>query len=490
MTDAPHSARTIATRSFTWADQIGFARFSGDTNPIHVDPVAARRLISGQCVVHGMHSLLWALDSLAKSTSLTAIELKVEFLKPAYLDEPIDCIWNEASDRLTLQANNTPLVKISLLPGQVNVERDLPTTVQAPRGRPAEPTFSECSSLPPRVFRLHGETSLATGLFPSFCAVYGVPTACEIAALSQVVGMECPGLNSLFASLRIRIRSSRGVDPMFHVVRSDGRYGRLVLAVEAHTLDGEMDAFYRPSAFTGPSMTELSTIVVPGEFRGISALVIGGSRGLGALVAKLLAAGGADLTITYSVGEAEAMEVSDEIQFIGGNCSATQLTVSRSTMLPADCQRFDQLYYFATPRIFAKRSKHLDPALTEKFRDVYVHGFESICKSIGARGWSCAILYPSTIAIEDPLPELAEYAQAKAEGERLCQKLCLTEHLVILAPRLPRMATDQTQSIVSVKAADPADTIVPLLRDMFKASRATSRGQPPAFPFLNAQIGD
>jgi hypothetical protein len=52
-------------RTFTLQDQIAFAKFSGDYNPLHIDPVAARRLMFGAPVVHGIHSLLWALEYVA-----------------------------------------------------------------------------------------------------------------------------------------------------------------------------------------------------------------------------------------------------------------------------------------------------------------------------------------------------------------------------------------------------------------------------------------
>ena len=55
----------LAVRKFTSADQIQFATVSGDCNPMHVDAVQARRMQSGAPVVHGIHLLLWALDSYA-----------------------------------------------------------------------------------------------------------------------------------------------------------------------------------------------------------------------------------------------------------------------------------------------------------------------------------------------------------------------------------------------------------------------------------------
>ena len=51
-------------RLFSQDDQIDFAKLSGDYNPIHLDPLKARRTCFGQPVVHGIHVLLWALDNL------------------------------------------------------------------------------------------------------------------------------------------------------------------------------------------------------------------------------------------------------------------------------------------------------------------------------------------------------------------------------------------------------------------------------------------
>ena len=45
-------------RTFTQDDQLRFAELSGDWNPVHVDPVAARRTPYGQ-IVHGVHAVAW-----------------------------------------------------------------------------------------------------------------------------------------------------------------------------------------------------------------------------------------------------------------------------------------------------------------------------------------------------------------------------------------------------------------------------------------------
>ena len=62
------------SRIFTPDDQEAFAQFSGDFNPFHMDSLVARRLLSGETVVHGVHTILFGLDCLA-STMESSFEL-------------------------------------------------------------------------------------------------------------------------------------------------------------------------------------------------------------------------------------------------------------------------------------------------------------------------------------------------------------------------------------------------------------------------------
>jgi hypothetical protein len=60
---------------------------------------------------------------------------------------------------------------------------------------------------------------------------------------------------------------------------------------------------------------------------------------------------------------------------------------------------------------------------------------------------------------------MTEYAMAKAAGELLCADLVRAfPGLTIARPRLPRLPTDQTASILPAKAHDPVATLLPLLR--------------------------
>src|SRR5690606_11885277 len=66
-----------------------FVRVSCDSNPIHVDPIAARRLHAGVPIVHGVHALVWLLDCIARSVPgiAAARSLKVHFPQSIYVGD-------------------------------------------------------------------------------------------------------------------------------------------------------------------------------------------------------------------------------------------------------------------------------------------------------------------------------------------------------------------------------------------------------------------
>jgi hypothetical protein len=82
-----------------------------------------------------------------------------------------------------------------------------------------------------------------------------------------------------------------------------------------------------------------------------------------------------------------------------------------------------------------------------------VDGFAQLVRAL-ADGPSpgCTFYYPSSIYVCEPEKGFAEYASAKGAGEALCAQLAARwPKARFVAPRLPRMATDQTASIVPVR---------------------------------------
>src|ERR1700724_4741424 len=88
------SLNVVAERDFVAVDQEHFAAVCGDRNPIHMDPVAARRTLVGFPVVHGVHALLWGLDSLFRYLpSLASVaSIQVSFEKLIYVGDRVQAV--------------------------------------------------------------------------------------------------------------------------------------------------------------------------------------------------------------------------------------------------------------------------------------------------------------------------------------------------------------------------------------------------------------
>src|SRR6266513_4132072 len=111
------TASAIGSRRFTPQDQLEFAEISGDWNPMHVDPIAARRTIYGGVVVHGIHSLFCALECIAQiaGEALGLSHLKTEFRREMHLDDVIFCKLLRLDDRnfkVYLEAKGKVLVRV------------------------------------------------------------------------------------------------------------------------------------------------------------------------------------------------------------------------------------------------------------------------------------------------------------------------------------------------------------------------------------------
>src|SRR5262245_66573499 len=91
----------MLTKCFSIEEQERFARLSGDWNPMHMDPLSARRTQAGALVVHGIHNLLWALDALAVCGQLSSSvkALRVRFSKLVYVGDVAEVDVQKVDDR-------------------------------------------------------------------------------------------------------------------------------------------------------------------------------------------------------------------------------------------------------------------------------------------------------------------------------------------------------------------------------------------------------
>jgi hypothetical protein len=304
----------LERRTFSLSDQQVFAELSGDDNPMHVDPVAARRLLFGGPVVHGIHAACWALDRWVstRDQAVKLSSLNAVFLKPMRVGHPVELLVEDESDSslklriMTAGELATRIVcefetasdHLNESSGELGSADFIPDEVASRdscRERSDyEGAFGTLTLLLPR--------DLAHERLPNLTLRLPHRQTAFLLATTRLVGTECPGLHSIYSALQLSFcdPSLTAARPEldWHVSGHDSRFGSVSLELASPHGVGSIRAFIRPQPQQQLPFADVKPLTTPERFAGVRALVIGGSRGFGEVCAKLLAAGGADVCIT------------------------------------------------------------------------------------------------------------------------------------------------------------------------------------------------
>ncbi len=167
------------------------------------------------------------------------------------------------------------------------------------------------------------------------------------------------------------------------------------------------------------------------KLTGKAAMVTGGSRGIGAAVAKRLAAEGAKVGITYSKGADAAAAVVKEIERAGGKAIAIQADATDASAVKAAVEKavatFGQLDILvnnagtAIPKAFEEATlEELDLVIDLNFRGVLI-ATQAALKHIKDGGRVISI--GSCVGERIMTPGLAAYAATKAAVKMFTQGL-------------------------------------------------------------------
>lgn len=453
-----NGAIDLGSKTFAMEDQCLMANWCGDHNPMHVDPVAARRLLTGQPVVHGVHLVLEALarwQPHARGPAATA--LRADFSKPVSVGDLVGFQAQQRGDMVVLTASVDGLAHMTLElhvgapanPGAPLPQGESVAWSRVPHEQPAAAWLGRSVRLP----EVTGSLPAADGA----ARLIGMAGATLLGQASTMVGMGCPGMHSVFASLSL-VRQDAPGPSRCRAERHDPRFGLVRIAIDG-SWRGELRAFVRAAPRPQATMAEVLAQVPRQLAGGHHTWVLGGSRGLGELAAKIAAAAGSRVTLSFAQGQADALRVAQEIMAAG--CQPAQVVSYQTgtTDLAALCAAHglpDTVLFFATPRIAQRRSTAFNPALLHSFIDAYCSESSRIALALEAvatrrgGGRRIRLFNPSSTYVDDLPNGMVEYAMAKAASEVLAQDLNKRlHHVSVVTHRLPKLLTDQTNGLIS-----------------------------------------
>ena len=454
-------------RAFSPGDLTAFAELSGDFNPLHTDPVAARRTQFGECVAHGVLVLMWALDCLqAQSTPKRRWEkISARFLRPVPTGLKVGVTIKEKSpDEILLMVGESGRTLLQCDVTWVQTDSTAPISsaldIFPPREVPVQACI-ETKAPMGEAIDLYWPVKSGQQMFPELAKTQSPDSLSVLLAATRVIGMRVPGEHSVFLQIEMTFAPHPEIQQplMYRVAEFRKSSQRLGVAIAGSAGQGMLWALV--------AQTDMATVKqrIPRErFLGRRVIVIGGSRGLGEIAAKVLTAGGAEVILSYRVGSDDASRVVADIAAHGGRANAFQLDASNTdweNKMEANCTQFDHLCYFPTPPIVGGDGCTFNVELFEKFCAVYVAGFIKVAQWFAKQNVGRFSLFnASTVYVETPPLRNLEYAAAKAAAEACCRWIAAAyPQSRVYVARFPRLNTDQTASFLSAGEHDNLETM-------------------------------
>lgn len=454
------------SKTFDLDDQNWFAEISGDFNPIHINKIESRKLHSGGILVHGIHTVTWALDCFFRQEPQNKLSaLKTKFFKPIYLNQELSIVFeNVDNEKDIIKIYDKELLVTIILESSDLSFGDKIVDSKYHFDLPKEFKYNDNNN----EISISLSKKMILNKYPYICNAVGLEIVSNIIGLSRLVGMECPGLNSLFVGLDINFQHKNIVKNNKIFWSIDNYYGNqapINISVKSSIMEGMIQAFIRPSPIIQLPFKEISkftknTIDLNNTF----SIIIGGSRGLGEVTSKIIASYGGNVIITYNKGKNEAIKICNEIN--------TNLSIDIAVPLHLDIEnpknlfdyinknkiKIDSIYYFATPKIKGVKSIELDKNLLDLYNSFYSIYFSRLLRLLNKSFFNkeINIFYPSTIFIDQQKEDLKEYILAKKNAEAYIDSVKhKLKNLNIVVDRLDILNTDQNNSVFTVKTEDP-----------------------------------
>mgnify|MGYP003135221653 CR=1 FL=1 len=472
---------------FTSTDLELFAAASHDRNPLHLSASYARLTPYGEPVVYGILGMLASVARLAEQGAIELVHVSAEFRNPMFagIDYSVDVEDRGAGEAVLRIRDGARVAQVASV-----TYRRRPATARAAgapdegRHRP-EAVVRDRNGLAPGT-TVEGTYSTSRTAVRALLERIGIDPrslpGAQVEALlwsSYLVGMELPGQQATFWKVDLELGSDDTavhLSPMRYRAAVSKFEDRLdIVTVDASLLDdqatvatGVFQAFVRPPS-PQPSVDRLQELVPGGEpLRGITAVVTGASRGLGAAITQALALAGAEVLANYRHSADRAERVRDDLGPLR----------DRIELLPGDaasaawCRELephldrrggpDLLICNASPAI---RPLDFHPDGVSRLQSFVSESVALVASPLAvcARGLqerNGRVLVVSSSALENPPAEWPHYITAKAAIEGLTEWAAVRYRDVeFVLARPPKLLTDQMNTPISRRGAAPIEVV-------------------------------
>jgi FkbH-like protein len=482
--------------TFLEKDLDWFSRVSGDSNPLHMKSDYAARTAYGRRVAFGILGGLAVLAGMASRTGCQPSSIQMEFRHPVFPGRSYRVVVRQADGNTRVAElcdDEAQVVRVSIEYDAVPAIPSM-TDLQAPRTpsrrhTPAVRDLSEIARAGPVEGAYQCERRVLEEGAPQWMARavdrFGIELMELLMCTSYLVGMELPGQRALFSKLDLSLgRLAQRGDQLVNFTLApqffNDDFGLLQMQLralhgEGLAASGRIAAFARRDvALPEPKDVAAYLLCQKDALEGRTALVTGGSRGLGAALVQGLSMRGCHVYLVYRDSQASAEKVvhanptyAADITLFRGDVADPVCCGALAELVQRERGGLDILVCNAATAPSPMPGSHHEP----EWRD-YIESNFSITQTplklltplVQQRAG--IVVAVSSVFVEERPAAFAHYVALKerveAEIHRCAERFSEVSFLI---PRAPRMLTEMSNTPQAMLGARPAAVVAAAIVD-------------------------
>ena len=458
------------TVRFSQDDLMLFSEASHDRNPRHLSAEFARRTAYGQQVVFGILGAFACLGAIEPLPSKTLSKISLEFRHAMFLNVDyamVHAVQPPGTASVKICDGSKTLVKSDFIfgecpPTEIRWEGPRPKARQVP----LDLTDKELREGLVAAGEYLPDQAAFTKLVGRFAIEERAFGSLQLAALlwsSYLVGMEQPGLHALFHKLTLafenlaRTQSARlSYEAKVISLNALGSLRSKVrlCSGKQSIAAGEIRAFIIPRPRTGSVSTLTRFLPESDRLKDKVALVVGASRGLGAMLTAALTLQGCTAIAVFKHSESEALRLREALEnapgkvvLVKGDAADIAWCQELKTRISGEFGRLDFLVCSACPSLLPLR---LESQTVDRINSYVGNALSLVSVPLAAflgllaEKAGCAVVI-SSVAVETTPEEWPHYVSVKCGIEGLVRVAALQyPNARFMLVRPSRLLTDLT----------------------------------------------